>query len=37
MNAVDSNIFIYSLDRHEAAKQLKAQHLLQQLRSDPFS
>jgi predicted nucleic acid-binding protein len=33
MNAVDTNIFVYSLDRHEPAKQLKAQQLLQQLRS----
>lgn len=33
MNAVDTNILIYSIDRHEAAKQLKAQQLLQQQRS----
>ncbi len=33
MNAVDTNIFVYSLDRHEPAKQLKAQQLLQRLQS----
>jgi predicted nucleic acid-binding protein len=33
MNAVDTNIFIYSIDGHEPAKQLKAQQLLQQLRT----
>ena len=33
MNAVDTNIFLYSIDRNEPAKQLKAQQLLQQLRS----
>jgi predicted nucleic acid-binding protein len=33
MNAIDTNIFLYSVDRHEPAKQLKAQQLLQQLRS----
>jgi predicted nucleic acid-binding protein len=33
MNAVDSNILIYSLDRNEPAKQVKAQQLLLQLRS----
>jgi predicted nucleic acid-binding protein len=33
MNAVDTNILIYSLDRNEPAKQLKAQQLLLQLRS----
>jgi predicted nucleic acid-binding protein len=32
MNAVDTNVLIYSLDRNEAAKQFKAQQLLQQLR-----
>jgi predicted nucleic acid-binding protein len=33
MNAVDTNILIYSLDRNEPAKRLKAQQLLLQLRS----
>jgi predicted nucleic acid-binding protein len=33
MNAVDTNILIYSLDRNEPAKQSKAQQLLLQLRS----
>jgi predicted nucleic acid-binding protein len=33
MNAVDTNILLYSIDRHEPAKQLKAQQLLTQLRS----
>lgn len=33
MNAVDTNVLIYSLDRNEPAKQLKAQQLLLQLRS----
>jgi predicted nucleic acid-binding protein len=33
MNAIDTNIFLYSVDRHEPAKQLKAQQLLHQLRS----
>jgi predicted nucleic acid-binding protein len=33
MNAVDTNILVYSLDRHEPAKQFKAQQLLQQLRA----
>ena len=35
MNAVDTNVFIYSIDRSEPAKQIKAQQLLQQLRSAP--
>src|SRR5262245_46035235 len=33
MNAVDTNILIYSLDRNEPTKQLKAQQLLLQLHS----
>jgi predicted nucleic acid-binding protein len=33
MNAVDTNIFLYSIDRGEPAKQLKAQQLLLQLRT----
>ena len=33
MNAVDTNVFLYSIDRNEPAKQLKAQQLLHQLRS----
>lgn len=33
MNAVDTNIFIYSVDHHEPAKQFKAQQLLQKLRA----
>jgi predicted nucleic acid-binding protein len=32
MNAVDTNIFLYSLDKHEPVKQAKAQQLLQRLR-----
>ncbi len=35
MNAVDTNILLYSVDRHEPAKQIKAQLLLNQLRSTP--
>jgi len=35
MNAVDSNIFLYSIDRSEPTKQMKAQQLLGQLRSAP--
>jgi predicted nucleic acid-binding protein len=31
MNAVDTNILVYSLDRKEPVKQLKAQQLLRQL------
>src|SRR5215207_11025063 len=33
MNAVDTNVLLYSVDRNEPAKQLQAQQLLQQLRS----
>ncbi len=33
MNAVDTNVLLYSIDRHEPAKQLKAQRLLSGLRS----
>jgi predicted nucleic acid-binding protein len=33
MNAVDTNVLLYSVDRSEPAKQLKAQHVLQQLHS----
>jgi predicted nucleic acid-binding protein len=32
MNAVDTNVLLYSVDRNEPAKQTKAQQLLQQLR-----
>lgn len=35
MNAIDTNILLYSVDRHEPAKQMKAQQLLNQLRSAP--
>jgi predicted nucleic acid-binding protein len=35
MNAVDTNILLYSIDNHAPAKQHKAQQLLQQLRSAP--
>jgi predicted nucleic acid-binding protein len=35
MNAVDANIFLYSIDRSEPAIQLKAQQLLLQLRAAP--
>jgi hypothetical protein len=31
-NAIDTNIFIYSVDRNEPVKQIKAQQLLQRLR-----
>ena len=31
MNAVDTNILLYSIDRNEPAKQLKAQQLLRRL------
>jgi predicted nucleic acid-binding protein len=31
MNAVDTNVLLYTVDRNEPAKQLKAQQLLQQL------
>ncbi len=33
MNAVDTNVLLYSIDRHEPVKQRKAQDLLQQLRA----
>lgn len=33
MNAVDTNVLLYSVDRNDPAKQLKAQQLLQQLHS----
>lgn len=33
MNAIDTNVLLYSVDRNEPAKQLKAQQLLIQLRS----
>ncbi len=33
MNAVDTNILVYSLDHHEPVKQVKAQQLLRQLKS----
>lgn len=33
MNAVDTNVLLYSIDKHEPTKQLKAQKLLLQLRS----
>ena len=33
MNAVDTNVLLYSIDRNEPAKQLVAQQLLQRLRS----
>jgi predicted nucleic acid-binding protein len=33
MNAVDTNILLYSVDRNEPIKQFKAQQLLQQLHS----
>jgi len=33
MNAVDTNVFLYSIDRSNPTKQLKAQQLFQQLRS----
>ena len=33
MHAVDTNVFLYSVDQHEPAKQLKAQQLLSQLRT----
>jgi predicted nucleic acid-binding protein len=35
MNAVDTNVLLYSVDRNEPARQLIAQQLLQQLRSAP--
>jgi predicted nucleic acid-binding protein len=33
MNAVDTNVLLYSVDRNEPPKQLKAQELLRQLHS----
>jgi hypothetical protein len=33
MNAVDTNVLLYSVDRHEPAKQRVAQQLLHQLQS----
>src|ERR1019366_2187635 len=33
MNAIDTNVLLYSVDRSEPAKQLIAQQLLHQLRS----
>lgn len=33
MNAVDTNVLLYSVDCNEPIKQLKAQQLLQQLHS----
>jgi predicted nucleic acid-binding protein len=35
MNAVDTNVLLYSVDRGEPTKQLRAQQLLQQLRLGP--
>jgi predicted nucleic acid-binding protein len=35
MNAVDTNVFLYSIDRGSPTKQLKAQQLRQQLRRVP--
>ena len=34
MNAIDTNVLLYSIDRLEPVKQIKAQHLLVQLHSD---
>jgi len=34
MNAVDTNVLIYRLDRHEPAKQAKARELLRRLSSE---
>ena len=34
MNAVDTNILLYSIDQNEPAKQIAAQQLLQRLRSE---
>ena len=33
MNGVDTNVFVYSLDRNDPVKQAKAQQILQSLRS----
>jgi predicted nucleic acid-binding protein len=35
MNAVDTNVLLYSVDRNEPAKQLKAQQLLSELHGSP--
>jgi predicted nucleic acid-binding protein len=35
MNAVDTNLFLYSIDRNEPDKRFRAQQLLQQLRLAP--
>jgi predicted nucleic acid-binding protein len=35
MTAIDTNILIYSLDRHDPVKLAKARALLRQLRSQP--
>jgi predicted nucleic acid-binding protein len=35
MNAVDTNVFIYSIDRRDLAKRAKARDLLRHLRSTP--
>jgi len=35
MNAVDTNVLIYRLDRQEPAKQAQARELLRRLSSDP--
>lgn len=36
MNGVDTNVFIYSVDRHDPVKRAKARELLRQLRSNPI-
>jgi predicted nucleic acid-binding protein len=33
MNAIDTNVLLYSIDRNEPVKQAKAQQLLRQLRA----
>jgi predicted nucleic acid-binding protein len=35
MNAIDTNVLLYSVDRNEPVKQLKAQKLLQSLHASP--
>jgi len=35
MNAIDTNVLLYSVDHNEPAKRLKAQQLLNQLRTEP--
>ena len=35
MNAIDTNVLVYRLDRNEPGKQAKARDLLRQLRVDP--